>query len=380
MDKKLFMILGIMGMFFSSCTKKENVIKIGLVAPMTGGAATYGTSTKNGCMMAIDEINRQGGLIVDKTAYKINCIWEDDEGKPESAANAYRKLIDQNKVIAIIGTVMSKCSLAGAPIAQESGVPMITPASTNPQVTEVGNYIFRACFIDPFQGTVMANFAYNTLGKRKAAVLFDNGNDYNKGLAEFFKAQFENLGGKVVAYESFTDEDKTQDFTPQLTKIKAVSPDVLFLPNYYSSVALVVKQAKGMQLNIPFLGGDGWDSPELINLAGKDIEGSYFSTHFSKDSPLKEIQKFVKEYEAKYGFSPDGLAALGYDATYILCNALKRSITLKKEDIRQALVETKDLQVLSGKITFDSSRNPIKNAVILKIENGRTLYYSTIAP
>ncbi|HAV43299.1 TPA: ethanolamine utilization protein EutJ, partial [bacterium] len=223
-----------MTLIFNGCAKKEeeNVIKIGGVAPLTGGAATYGLSTKNGSMMAVDEINREGGLLVGEEQYRVLYIFEDDEGRPEAAANAYHKLIDQDNVIAIVGTVMSKCSLAGAPIAQQAGVPMITPTSTNPQVTAIGNYIFRACFIDPFQGTVVADFVYHDLGKRRAAVLFDQGNDYNKGLAEYFKARFTELGGEVGAYEAFTDEDKTQDFTPQLTKIKAAKPEVLFLPNY----------------------------------------------------------------------------------------------------------------------------------------------------
>ncbi|MEW6621209.1 MAG: ABC transporter substrate-binding protein [bacterium] len=385
MFKKMLIMFGIVGVFFSGCGKKEisekeKGLKIGLVAPMTGGAATYGVSTKNGAMMAIEMINNEGGISINGVNQKIECMCEDDEGRPESAANAYRKLIDQDKVVAIIGTVMSKCSLAGAPIAQSAGVVMISPTSTNPQVTLVGDYIFRACFIDPFQGTVMANFAYNTLAKRKASVLFDNGNDYNKGLAEFFKAQFEKSGGKIVAYEAFTDEDKTQDFTPQLTKIKAASPDVLFLPNYYSSVALVAKQAKTMGIEIPLLGGDGWDSPELVNLGGKAVEDGYFSTHFSKDSPDQEIQKFVKGYQTKYGCAPDALAALGYDATLILIDALKRAQTTDKNAIRDALAQTKDLQVLSGKITFDENRNPVKSAVILKIEEGKPIYHSTITP
>lgn len=376
--KKILAILGIV--IFSNCAKKEPVIKIGLVAPVTGGAATYGVSTQNGVKMAIEMINEQGGIEINRIKYTIKCIFEDDEGKPESAANAYRKLIDQDKVTAIIGTVMSKCSLAGAPIAQEAGVPMISTASTNPQVTLVGDYIFRACFIDPFQGTVMANFTYNTLGKRKAAVLFDNGNDYNKGLAEFFKSQFTTLGGEIVAYEAFTDEDKTQDFTPQLTKIKVSNPDVLFLPNYYSSIALIAKQAKGLNLKIPLLGGDGWDSPQLINLGGDTIEGGYFSTHFSKDSSEEKVQNFVKEYQTKYKSDPDALAALGYDATFILCDALKRAKTLDKKIIRDSLAQTKDLQVLSGKISFDENRNPVKSAVILTIKDGKMIYHSTITP
>ncbi|MEW6381507.1 MAG: ABC transporter substrate-binding protein [bacterium] len=364
----------------SGCAQKENTIKIGGVGPVTGGAATYGISTRNACRMAVEEINRQGGIEAGGKKYKIDLIFEDDEGRPESAANAYRKLIDQDGVAAIVGTVMSKCSLAGAPIAQEAHVPMISNASTNPQVTLVGDYIFRACFIDPFQGRIMANFAFTSLGKRRAAVLFDNGNDYNKGLAEFFKVRFTELGGEIVAYEAFTDEDKTQDFSAQLTKIKAAGPDILFLPNYYSSVALIAKQARAMGIDVPMIGGDGWDSPQLMVLGKEAVEGNFFSTHFSKDDPSPQVQKFVKSYAEKYQQDPDALAALAYDACLILFEALRTARSLKGEDIRDALKNIRNFAAVSGQITFDAQRNPIKGAVIVKIENGRQVFYQRINP
>lgn len=373
----------ICGLMFSQtgCTgKKENIIKIGGVGPVTGGAATYGVSTRNACRMAVEEINKGGGIEVGGKNYGLELIFEDDEGKPESAANAYRKLVDQDGVSAIIGTVMSKCSLAGAPIAQEARVPMISSASTNPQVTLVGDYIFRACFIDPFQGTIMANFAFNSLGKKKAAVLFDNGNDYNKGLAEFFKVRFEELGGEVVAYEAFTDEDKTQDFSAQLTKIKAAQPDILFLPNYYSSVAMISRQARSMGITVPMIGGDGWDSPQLTALGKDAVEGNFFSTHFFKDDPSPEVQNFVKVYSEKYHEAPDALAALAYDACLILFEGLRTTRSLKGEDLRAALENIKNLPAVSGKITFDAQRNPIKGAVIVKIENGQPVFYQRINP
>jgi len=364
----------------TGCAQRENTIKIGGVGPLTGGAATYGASTRNACQMAIEEINQQGGLDVSGKKYKLELIFEDDEGKPESAANAYRKLIDQDRVCAIIGTVMSKCSLAGAPIAQEAHVPMISNASTNPQVTLIGDYIFRACFIDPFQGRIMANFAFSSLGKRKAAVLFDNGNDYNKGLAEFFKARFEELGGQIVAYEAFTDEDKTQDFSAQLTKIKAAGPDILFLPNYYSSVAMIAKQARAMGLDVPLIGGDGWDSPDLVTLGKEAVEGCFFSTHFSKDDPSPRVQKFVSAYTEKYKQPPDALAALAYDACLILFHGLRTAKSLKGEDLRDALKNIRGLEAVSGQITFDDQRNPVKGAVIVKIENGRQVFYQRVNP
>lgn len=380
MKRFLLLLLLIPWILLSGCPKKEDVIKIGGVAPLTGGAATYGLSTRNASIMAIDEINAKGGLLIGGKRYKLLYIFEDDEGRPEAAANAFRKLIDQDRVVAIIGTVMSKCSLAGAPIAQDAGVPMISPTSTNPQVTLIGDYIFRACFIDPFQGSVMANFAYHELGKRRAAVLFDNGNDYNKGLAQFFRERFQRLGGEIVAYEAFTDEDKTQDFTPQLTKIKAKEPDVLFLPNYYSSVALVAKQARAMGLDVTLIGGDGWDSPELIKLGGEAIKGGFFSTHFSKDDPREEVQRFVKAYRKRYGSPPDALAALAYDACLILFDAMKRAGSPDPLAIKNALRETKDLKVLSGTITFDENRNPVKSAVILKVGDKGFVYHSTVSP
>ncbi|MGA1871328.1 MAG: ABC transporter substrate-binding protein [bacterium] len=375
-------VLFIIALLFlaSGCTQGGTIIKIGGVGPVTGGAATYGVSTRNACNMAVQEINQQGGIDVGGIYYKVKLIFEDDEGKPESAANAYRKLIDMNGVQAIIGTVMSKCSLAGAPIAQETGVPMISSASTNPQVTLIGDYIFRACFIDPFQGTIMANFAYKHLNKKRAAVLYDNGNDYNKGLAEFFKAQFEKLGGTIVSYEAFTDEDKTQDFSAQLTKIRASNPDILFLPNYYSSVALIAKQARAMGISITLIGGDGWDSPQLTELGKDAVEGSYFSTHFSKDDPNPQVVEFVKHYSATYGQPPDALAALAYDACLILFNAIKKAGTTDGAAIRDALAATQDFNAISGKISFDKNRNPVKSAVIINIAKGKPVFYKTIAP
>jgi branched-chain amino acid transport system substrate-binding protein len=377
---KAVIFLVVFGLIFGGCARKEDIIKIGGVGPLTGGSATYGRSTRNASIMAVEEVNARGGLQIGERRYKLLYIFGDDEGRPEAAAMVYRKLIDQDRVTAIIGTVMSKCSLAGAPIAQEAGVPMITPTSTNPKVTLTGDYIFRACFIDPFQGTVMANFAYHTLGKRRAGVLFDMANDYNKGLAEFFKRAFEELGGEVVAYEAFVEEDKTHDFTPQLTKIKAAKPDVLFLPNYYSSVALVAKQAKEIGLDVTLIGGDGWDSPELIRLGGEAIEGGFFSTHFSKDDPSKHVQEFVKRYKARYGTPPDALAALAYDACLILFDAMKRAGKIDREAIKEALAKTKDLRVVSGRITFDENRNPVKSAVILKVEGGKFVYHRTVTP
>jgi branched-chain amino acid transport system substrate-binding protein len=256
---------------------------------------------------------------------------------------------------------------------------MISPTSTNAGVTLIGDYIFRACFIDSFQGTVMANYVWNTLKLKTAAVLYDNGNDYNKGLAEFFKAGFEKLGGKVVAFEAFTDEATTVDYKAQLTNIKAANPEFLYLPNYYGSVALQLKQAREMGLNVPAGGGDGWDSADLVKIGGAAVEGGVFSNHFSKDDPSPKTQTFVKAYTAKYGAAPDSFAALAYDATGLFLDAFKTAGSIKGSDIRDAMKNTSFVGI-SGAYKFDANRDPIKAAVILQIKNGQQTFLMTVNP
>jgi len=357
----------------------EQVVNLGGIEPMTGGSATFGTGSKNGVVMAVEEFNAAGGATVDGVKTTINYINEDDTGSPEVGASAAHKLIDQDKVIGIIGADMSKVTLAIAPIAQAAGVPEITHMSTNEKVTLVGDYIFRACFIDPFQGTVMANYAYNTLKVKTAAVLYDNGNDYNKGLAEYFKAGFEKNGGKVVAFEAFTDEDKTVDYKAQLTKIKAAKPEFLYLPNYYAATALQLKQARGMGLNVPAGGGDGDDSPDLVKIGGAAVESFVFSTGFSKDDLNPKVQAFVSAYTTKYGAAPDSNAALGYDAAGLFLDAFKTAGSIKGSDIRDAMKNT-TFSGISGSYKFDENRNPIKAAVLLQIKNGQQTFLMTVNP
>jgi len=363
----------------SAANVTEQVVNLGGIQPMTGGAATFGASGKNGAVMAVEEFNAAGGATVDGVTTTINYINEDDTGSPEVGASAAQKLINQDKVIGIIGPLMSKVSLAVAPICQTAGIPMISHGSTATQVTLIGDYIFRACFIDSFQGIVMANYVWNTLKLKTAAVLYDNGNDYNKGLAEYFKAGFEKLGGKVVAYEAFTDEDKTIDYKAQLTKIKAANPQFLYLPNYYAAVALQLKQAREIGLNVPAGGGDGWDSPDLVKIGGTAVEGGVFSNHFSKDDPSPKVQTFVKAYTAKYGEAPDALAALAYDATGLFLDAFKRAGSINGADIRNAIRNTSYVGV-AGTYKFDENRDPIKAAVILQIKNGQQVYVATVNP
>ena len=360
-------------LILAGCSQKTTEIKIGGVGPVSGEAATFGQSTKEGYELAVEEWNKAGGLL----GNQIKLIFQDDKGDPTEAATVWTKLISQDKVVAIVGTVMSKCSLAGAPISQANKVPMISPTSTNPKVTEVGEYIFRACFIDPFQGAVGAKFAYENLNARTAACIFDVGNDYTKGLSEFFRDKFIELGGKIVAFEAHATG--ATDFKAQLTKIIAAKPDVIYISDYYNDVALIAKQARELGYTGPLVGGDGWDSPDLVKIGGKAVENGYFTNHFSKDDPSPQVQEFVKKYEAKFGKTPDALAALAYDAMVIMLDAIKRAGSTDPEKIRAALAAT-NIQVVSGMISFDKNRNPIKSAVIIAIKDGQQVYQTTVNP
>ncbi|OGC77026.1 MAG: ethanolamine utilization protein EutJ [candidate division Zixibacteria bacterium RBG_16_50_21] len=357
-----------------SCAKQEDVIKIGEYGSLTGTTATFGISTKNGIDMAVEKVNQAGGLL----GKKVVVIVEDDQGKPEEAATAVKKLINQDKVIAILGEVASSRSKAGAPICQAAKIPMVSPASTNPDVTSIGDYIFRVCFIDPFQGTVMAKFCWNTLKVKTAAILTDVKNDYSVGLAEYFKKTFQQLGGKVVAEESYSEGDI--DFKAQLTAIKAKRPETIFIPGYYTEVGLIARQARELGIKLPLTGGDGWDSPKLMEIGGEALENCYFSNHYHPQDPNPVIQNFVKEYQAKYNEVPDAMAVLGYDVAMVLTDAIKRAGTTEPEAIRDQLAVTKDFEGVSGKITIDANRNASKSAVVVKIEGGKLKYVETVFP
>lgn len=352
----------------------SDVIKIGAVFPMTGDVATFGTSSKNGVELLVEEINAKGGLL----GKKIQVIYEDDQNTPANAANAIQKLISNDKVIAVIGSVASKNSIAMGPIATQNKIPMISPTSTNPKVTtEGGEYVFRAAFIDPFQGTVLAKFASENLKAKKAAVLYDVGNDYSKGLAEFFKSGFEKVGGQVVAFESYNTGD--QDFNAQLTKIKPLNPDVMLLADYYNTVGLIAKQARAQGITATFLGGDGWDSPDLYKVGGEAIDGGYFSNHYSADDPAPKVVEFRKKYEAKFGKVPDALAALAYDAAKILFDSIEKAGSTDGAKIKDAMKST-ETEVVSGAITFDENRNPIKGAVVLKVAKDKYEFAAKVNP
>lgn len=366
--------LSLLLLSFASCSSSNNDILIGEFGSLTGGTATFGQSTHNGIMLATDEVNNAGGLL----GRKIRVITEDDQSKPEEAKTAVLKLIKQNKVIALIGEVASSRSLAAAPEAQKAKIPMVSPASTNPQVTQIGDYIFRACFVDSFQGEGMARFAYEKLGLKKVAILKDIKNDYSVGLADFFEKTFRSLGGEITSVQSYSEGDI--EFRAQLTSIKGTAPQGIFIPGYYTEVGLIARQAKEMGLSVPLMGGDGWDSPKTIEIGGASVEGSYYSTHYSSDDPSPKIQEFIAKYKARYGSMPDAMAVLGYDAANMIYDAIKRVNSVESSKIRDALAGLKDFEGVSGKISMDANRDALKKLVILKIESGKVRYESGVEP
>jgi len=369
-------------LFLTGCNKPASnpgaiggdTIKVGEFASMTGNEATFGQSSHKGTLLAIEELNAAGGAL----GKKFELIMEDDQSQAGQPATVVRKLISRDGVVAILGEVASSRSLEAAPICQQNKIPMISPSSTNPKVTEVGDYIFRVCFIDPFQGTVMANFALNTLHLKNVAVLTDVKSDYSLGLAKFFKEGFIAGGGKIIAEQNYSGGDK--DFNAQLTSIKAANPDGIFVPGYYTEVGLIALQARQLGIAVPLFGGDGWESAALVPIGGAALEGNYFSTHFSPEDTSPAVQEFDKKYKAKYNEAPDAMSALGYDSAMILAAAIKTVGTTDGSKVRDALAAIKDFQGVTGKTTMDANRNASKPAVILTIKNGEFKYVETVAP
>ena len=357
-----------------SCSKRQEPgIQVGQFASLTGAQATFGQSTDKGVRLALKEINESGGVL----GQPLRVTTKDNQSKPGETSTAVRELITRDKVVALIGEVASGRSLEAAPIAQRSGIPMISPASTNEKVTETGDHIFRVCFIDPFQGTVCAKFA-RKLGASKAAILTDVSKDYSLGLARSFKQEFVKTGGTILGEQSYTGGDK--DFSAQLTAIKAGNPDVIFLPAYYTEAPLIIRQARQLGITVPFVGGDGWDSPELIAVGGPAVEGCYFSNHFSNQSTEPQVVAFVKAYRDTYHEDPDAMVALGYDALKLLADAMKRAGTSDPAKVNAAIAATKEFPGVTGKITLDEHRNPTKPAVMLQVKDGKFAYVETIAP
>ncbi len=359
----------------AACTKKNtNEIVVGHFASMTGSEATFGQSTDEGIRLAIDEVNAAGGI----KGKKIKLITMDNQGKAEEAAAVVTRLIEQEKVVAILGEVASSRSLAAAPIAQSKKIPMLTPSSTNPKVTEVGDFIFRACFIDPFQGTVMAKFAAENLKMKKVAILRDVKSDYSVGLADFFTAKFKELGGEVVADLSYQSQDV--DFKAQLTQLKSKGVEGLFVPGYYTEVGLIARQARELGLTATLLGGDGWDSPKLSEIGKDAINGAYFSNHYSTESKDPAAVEFMAKFKAKYNKQPDGLSSVAYDATRMLIKAMESSTEVTATAIRDQLASIKEFVGATGKISIDEKRNAVKSAVVVQVQGAENKFITSINP
>jgi branched-chain amino acid transport system substrate-binding protein len=355
-----------------------DTILIGHAGSLTGDEATFGDSTDKGIRLAVDEQNAKGGVKGKRLAVKTY----DTQGKPEEAAIVSTRLVVEDKVQVLLGEVASSRSLAMAPIADKYQVPMVSPSSTNPKVTKDGEktrpYVFRVCFIDPFQGMVMAKFGRETLKLEKVAVLRDVKNAYSVGLADVFLTKFKELGGAIVDDQSYKAGD--QDFKAQLTAIKGKKPQAIYVPGYYTDVALIGRQARELGLTVPLMGGDGWDSAKLFEISRGALEGSYFSNHYSPDDPEPRIQDFVKAYQARYGGVPDGLAATGYDAARIAMDAMGRATDLSGPAIRDALAATRDFPGATGLITINADHNAQKPLAVLKIEGNGTRYVVKIQP
>ncbi|RFU67335.1 ethanolamine utilization protein EutJ [Peribacillus saganii] len=358
-----------------------DTIKIGANLELSGGVASYGQSIAQGLELGLKEINKEG---ID--GKKIELVKFDNKSEASEATNGAIKLVNQDKVAAIVGAATSTNTLAQVQIVTDKKIPLITPTGTSPAVTmgekgdKLNEYIFRTCFIDPFQGTVAANFATQEKGSKTAAIFIDSASDYSKGLAKSFKEVYEKNGGKVVAEEAYVAKDT--DFRATLTRIKSAKPDFVFLPGYYEEVGLIVKQARDLGLDVPFMGGDGWDSPKLIEIAGNDaLNNTFITNHYSSGDEDKKIQDFVAAFKAEYKKdAPDAFHALGYDTAYFLADAIKRAGSTDPEKIQKALAETKDLSLVSGQFTLDENHDPIKSATILEFKDGKQEFNTKINP
>ncbi len=349
-------------------------IKIGAVTCLTGALSTFGVSSKQGAILAIGEINSAGGV----HGQPIDLIVDDNGSKPGETATIIRKFISQDNVSAILGDLTSSATMEGAPIAQDAKIPMLTPSATNVAITKIGDYIFRSCFVDPFTGRIMAKFALDQLKAKQAIIITDVKQDYSVGLTDAIRQYFVASGARIVRELSYSSGDT--NFRTQLTEVRMVHPDVIFLPGYYTEAALILRQAKQLGINCPFVGGEGWDSPVLIQVAGKSADGNYYTDHFSADDPDPMVQKFVQNYHAKYGSTPDALAALWYDAAHLMAQALERAGSTDPAKIRDALATTRGFEGVTGRISIDENRNAAKSGVILKIDNGALKMVQQVTP
>ncbi|MFJ7637360.1 ABC transporter substrate-binding protein [Peribacillus sp. NPDC097225] len=355
-----------------------DTIKIGANLELSGGTASFGQSAMDGLQLAIDEINKEG-----INGKKIEIKKVDNKSDAAEATNGSIKLVSQDKVVAIVGSATSTNTLAQVQVAQDNKIPLLTPTATNPDITnkagKLNDYVFRTCFIDPFQGTVAANFATDEVKAKTAAIYVDSASDYSKGLAAAFKEAFTKNGGKIVSEEAYVTKDT--DFRATLTRIKSAKPEFVFLPGYYEEVGLILKQARENGMDLPFMGGDGWDSPKVVEIAGAEtLKNTYITNHYSPEDEDAKIQDFVSAFKAKYNKTPDAFAALGYDTGYYLADAIKRAGDPTSENIRKALEEVKDFELVSGTLNLDENHDPIKSATILEYVDGKQTFNTKIDP
>ncbi|WP_309893325.1 ABC transporter substrate-binding protein [Archangium sp.] len=355
-------------------SSEQGPIVIGTLGSLTGSEASFGTVVRDGIQFAVDEVNAAGGV----KGRKVELRSYDTQGKIEESVAAAKRLLTQDKVVLILGDVTSSGSLAIADAVQAARVPMVTPSSTHPDVTKKGDFVFRTCFIDPFQGGAMARFARDNLELDRVAVLHDSKNASSLGLSDTFTAAFKKLGGTVVAVESYSKGDT--DYRAPLLAVKRAKPQALYLPGFYSEVGIIARQARELGLTQPLLGGDGWDSARLFELAGGALEGSYFSSHYAMDNPAPELRRFASAFQARYGRTPEAASALGYDAAKVSLAAIERAESLSGPAIRDALARTKDFPAATGNLTLDADRNPVKPAVILTIREGQARFAAAVTP
>ncbi|NSW83836.1 MAG: ABC transporter substrate-binding protein [Syntrophothermus sp.] len=361
-------------------TETKEPIKVGVNVELSGGVASYGTNCRNGVVLAFDEINKAGGV----DGRTIDYVIMDCKSDSAEATNVAARLVGQ-KVVALIGPLVTGSVLGAEPIASKNKIPLIAPAATAMAATvdektgKTKEFVFRTCFIDPFQGGLMGNYAYDTLKAKKAAILMDTSTDYSKGLAKAFKEAFVGKGGTIVAEEGYVKNDK--DFKATLTKIKNKVPDVIYVPGYYNEAGLIIKQARELGITVPILGGDGWDSAELVNIAGaKALNNTFFTNHYSSADKDPKVVKFVKAYEAAYKTTPDAFAALGYDSAYLLVDAIKRAGSTDGVKIKEALAATKDFSGVTGTFSMDELHNPVKSAVLIEMVDGKQVVKTKIQP
>jgi branched-chain amino acid transport system substrate-binding protein len=385
-SKQMLCVVAAVGMFALVATgcgggSSSDTIKLGANLEMTGTNATFGQSATNGAKLAIKEVNAKGGVL----GKKISLVVADNKSEAAEAANAMQKLISQDKVLGVIAPIASSSVIAGAQVNMDGKVLAISPTASNPKVTvdpatgKTRDYLFRAAFIDPFQGSVMANFATKTLKGKTAALYIDNSSDYAKGLGQFFKETFIKNGGTIVAEEAYLAKDT--DFKSTLTKIKAANADIIFVPGYYQEVGMIVKQGREIGIKAAILGGDGWDSAKLPEIAGAEaLNNTFFANHYSPDDNSPAIKTFVDSYKAEYGETPDAFAALSYDATMMIIEAIKRAGSEDTVKIKDELAKTKDYQAVSGIITLNETHDAVKSAVVIEMKDGKQTFKEKVNP